>query len=207
MNDLEFDDRGLVPGIVQHAETGEVLMHAYLDSRALSATLETGFVHFWSRSRQALWKKGETSGNVLELVSLRTDCDRDTILISAIPAGPTCHTGARTCFDAPDESAPAPAGFGSIDRLWATIAERAAMRPEGSYTATLVAAGVDAVGRKVLEEAAEVVEAALLHARRDGSPDRVDEEAADLLYHLLVMLAERGRTPAAMISVLRNRSR
>ncbi len=136
-------------------------MLAWMDEAALDATLATGEVHFHSRTRQALWRKGETSGNVLRLRSLAVDCDADAILVTAEPAGPTCHRGTRSCFD-PD-GAPAEAttqGFGWLEELWATIASRATERPEGSYTASLLAGGVDAAGRKVTEEATEVLLAA-----------------------------------------------
>ena len=205
---VRFDpETGLAPAIVQHAATREVLMLAYMNDAAHAATVTTGFVHFWSRSRQALWKKGESSGNTLQLVSLATDCDGDTILVAATPAGPTCHTGARTCFEEPHAPTPDPVGFARIDDLWTTIAERAQSRPSGSYTTALIDGGADATGRKVLEEAAEVVEAAILHTHDRGPADRVDEEAADLVYHLLVLLAERELTPAGLLATLDTRRR
>jgi phosphoribosyl-ATP pyrophosphohydrolase/phosphoribosyl-AMP cyclohydrolase len=203
---IRYDpDSGLVPAIVQHAETGEVLMLAYMNRAALEATTSTGRVHFWSRSRRALWQKGETSGNVLELVSIRSDCDDDTLLVEALPAGPTCHTGARTCFDPAQTPSPAPVGFARLEDLWETIAERSRNRPSGSYTTKLLEGGTDATGRKVLEEAAEVVDAAILNARDRGPADRIDEETADLIYHLLVLLAERGLTPDGALRVLSGR--
>lgn len=203
MKGLHFDDRGLVPGVVQHADTGRVLMLAYLNEEAIAATVDSGLVHFWSRSRQRLWRKGETSGNTLELVAMTPDCDGDALLIRARPAGPTCHTGTDTCFDRDDDLQ----GFAGLEQLWTTIARRTAERPEGSYTAALVAGGVDATGRKVLEEAGEVLLAAKDHAAGTGTDTRVSEEAADLLYHLLVLLAERGIEPQRVLAELAGRRR
>ncbi len=195
-DDPAYGPDGLIPGIVQDADTGQVLMVAYLNREAVAATLDTGNVHFWSRSRGELWRKGATSGNTLALAALRLDCDGDALLISARPAGPACHTGSRSCFG--DEH---PEGFAALERLWATIASRAASRPEGSYTAELLAGGVEAVGAKVVEEAAEVVAAA-----RGEGPRRIAEEAADLVYHLLVLLAQQGVPPGEMMDVLAARS-
>lgn len=210
---LRFDADGLVPVIVQDAADGRVLMLAWMDREALDATLATGEVHFHSRSRDRLWRKGETSGNVLRLVALAADCDSDALLVTVEPAGPTCHRGTRSCFD-PD-GAPAERtthGFAWLETLWATIARRAAERPEGSYTAGLLAGGVDAVARKVTEEATEVLIAAKDDAAAETSgTDRVATrrelagETADLLYHALVLLAERGVDPADVVSVLRER--
>ena len=205
---------GLVAGIVQDAADGRVLMLGWLDAEALAATLATGEVHFHSRSRAVLWRKGETSGNVLRLRSLAVDCDGDALLLGVEPAGPTCHRGVRSCFDA-DGSPASPAssqGFAWLESLWATIASRAADRPSGSYTTKLLDGGVDVAGRKVAEEATEVLLAAKNDeaAQRDGR-DRgatrglLAGEAADLAYHALVLLAERGLTPADVIGVLRGR--
>jgi phosphoribosyl-AMP cyclohydrolase / phosphoribosyl-ATP pyrophosphohydrolase len=198
---------GLVPGVVQDAATARVLMLGYLDREALAATLDTGQVHFHSRSRDALWRKGETSGNTLEVVDVATDCDGDALLIRARPAGPTCHTGAVSCFDAAVAgNPPAPQGFASLEDLWATIASRATERPGGSYTVRLLEGGVDTAGRKVLEEAGEVLLAAKDHAAGTGADDRLAEEAADLVYHLLVLLAERRMAPDAVLAVLARRA-
>ena len=200
-----------MPAVVQDAADGRVLMVAYMDAEALAATIATGEVHFHSRSRDRLWRKGETSGNVLRLVDLATDCDGDALLVTRRPAGPTCHRGTRSCFD-PD-GAPADRtsqGFAWLETLWATIAERAAERPAGSYTASLLDGGVDAVARKVTEEATEV----LLAAKDDAAAERAGAdrvgtraalagEAADLLYHALVLLAERAVSPAEVIDALR----
>lgn len=199
---MTFDDRGLIPGIVQDAATGRVLMLGWLNEESLRLTLKTGTVHFWSRSRNSLWMKGETSGNTLAVVDVALDCDGDALLIQADPAGPTCHTGSTSCFDGAGTVAQ---GFADLERLWAVIADRAAQRPEGSYTTALLEGGVDAVGRKVTEEATEVLLAAKDHAAGVGEGARVSEEAADLVYHLLVQLAERGIAPTDMLAVLRAR--
>ncbi len=162
----------LRPAIVQDARDGRVLMLAWMDEEAERLTRETGEAWFWSRSRERLWRKGETSGNALAVVELRDDCDGDALLVRVEPAGPACHTGAVSCF-APE--------------LWRTISSRALERPAGSYTTALLDAGVGACARKVGEEAVELSVAAL-----DESDERVVEEAADLVYHLYVLLAARG---------------
>jgi phosphoribosyl-ATP pyrophosphohydrolase/phosphoribosyl-AMP cyclohydrolase len=210
---LHYDERGLAPAIVQDAADGRVLMLAWMDAESLEATIATGEVHFHSRSRGRLWRKGETSGNVLRLVELAADCDNDTLLVTVEPVGPTCHRGTRSCFD-PD-GAPAKGtaqGFAWLETLWTTIASRAAARPEGSYTASLLAGGVDAVARKVTEEATEVLIAAkddawaeATGADRAPTGEALAGEAADLLYHTLVLLAERGLDPATALNTLRER--
>jgi phosphoribosyl-ATP pyrophosphohydrolase/phosphoribosyl-AMP cyclohydrolase len=177
----------LRPAIVQDAESGRVLMLAWMDDEAERRTRETGEAWFWSRSRERLWKKGETSGNTLAVEELREDCDGDALLVRVRPAGPTCHTGSVSCF--------APA-------LWRTIADRAARRPAGSYTTDLLDAGIGASARKVGEEAVELAVAAL-----DESDGRVVEEAADLVYHLYVLLAARGLDVAQVEDELRARHR
>lgn len=183
MNEISFDERGLVPCVVQDWRTGEVLTLAYMNEEALARTRETGEMHFFSRSRRELWHKGETSGNVQRLRGLRYDCDQDALLALVEPAGPACHTGERTCFyrgdldPAPHEALPA------LDR---TIAQRRDASPEGSYTAELLA-DPPRIGDKVREEADEVARAA-----SGESDERLREEAADVLYHLAVLLAQRG---------------
>src|SRR5436309_8172629 len=179
-------DPKLTPAIVQDAGDGRVLMLAWMDGEAEARTRETGEAWFWSRSRGRLWRKGETSGNTLAVEELRDDCDGDALLVRAAPAGPTCHTGSVSCF--------APA-------LWRTIAQRAEERPEGSYTAELLDAGVGACARKLGEEAVEVTVAAL-----DETDERLVEEAADLVYHLYVLLAARGLDAAQVEDVLAARS-
>ena len=205
---------GLVAGVVQDVADGRVLMVGWLDAEALAATLATGEVHFHSRSRDRLWRKGETSGNVLRLRSLALDCDADALLIGVEPSGPTCHRGTRSCFDANDSPAAAALGqgFAWLETLWATIASRAVERPAGSYTTKLLEGGVDFAGRKVAEEATEVLLAAkndeaaeIAQADRTASRALFAGEAADLAYHALVQLAERGVAPADVIAVLRER--
>ncbi len=176
----------LRPAIVQDADTGRVLMLAWMDAEAERRTRQSGEGWFWSRSREEYWRKGATSGNTLAVEELRDDCDGDALLMRVRPAGPVCHTGSLSCF--------APA-------LWRTIAERAKERPEGSYTTRLLDEGVPAVARKVGEEAVEVVTAALAE-----SDERVVSEAADLIYHLYVLLASRGLDIAAVEDELMRRA-
>jgi phosphoribosyl-ATP pyrophosphohydrolase/phosphoribosyl-AMP cyclohydrolase len=206
---VAFDTNGLAPAIVQDRTDGRVLMLAWMDAEALEATLRTGEVHFHSRSRDRLWRKGETSGNMLRLVGIEADCDRDALLVTADPAGPTCHRGTRSCFDSEEAPSSAGQGFAWLETLWSTIAERAQTRPEGSYTAKLIDGGVDAVSRKVAEEATEVVLAAKddasASADRSKTREALASEAADLVYHTLVLLAERGIDPSEVIGVLRER--
>jgi phosphoribosyl-ATP pyrophosphohydrolase/phosphoribosyl-AMP cyclohydrolase len=182
---LSYDERGLVPCVVQDWATGEVLTLAYMNEQALKRTRATGELHLWSRSRQEAWHKGATSGNVQAVRALRLDCDGDTLLALVEPAGPACHTGERTCFHRGDLD---PAPHETLPGLERTLQRRAAERPEGSYTVALLD-HPERIGEKVMEEAEEVARAA-----REESSQRVDEEAADLLYHLLVLLQSRGRS-------------
>lgn len=197
---MTFED--LIPAIVQDADTRRVLMMAWMNAEARRLTEETGFVHFWSRSRQELWKKGETSGNTLTLVEIRSDCDHDTLLVLARPAGPACHTGADTCWEQTND-----AGFARLERLWSIIDQRATERPEGSYTTKLIDEGPDLPARKVTEEAVEVLMAAKDHAAGEADDHRLAEEIADLIYHLLVVIRERGLDPAVVLDVLAERER
>jgi phosphoribosyl-ATP pyrophosphohydrolase/phosphoribosyl-AMP cyclohydrolase len=201
MDDAEvaFDEHGLVPCVMQDWRTGEVLTLAYMNAEALRRTRETGEIHFYSRSRQELWHKGATSGNTQAVRAIRYDCDGDALLALVEPAGPACHTGERSCFHRGDLEPAAP--FGVLAELERTIAARAQSRPEGSYTAALLAEPGRA-GAKVQEEAEEVVRAA-----RDESDQRVGEEAADLLYHLAVLLRGRDLTLADAERVLDGRRR
>jgi phosphoribosyl-AMP cyclohydrolase / phosphoribosyl-ATP pyrophosphohydrolase len=185
IDEVAFDDKGLVPCVVQDWRTGEVLTLAYMNREALERTLSSGETHFWSRSRKELWHKGETSGNVQRVRSLRYDCDADALLALVDPAGPACHTGERTCFYR-TLGDPTVATHEALPALARTLAERAEDLPEASYTAELLRAGPAKVGEKVEEEAEEVARAA-----RDESSERVQEEAADVLYHLGVLLQTR----------------
>lgn len=185
-SEIAFDERGLVPCVVQDWRSGEVLTLAYMNEEALRRTRESGELHLWSRSRGEQWHKGATSGNVQSVRALRLDCDGDTVLALVEPAGPACHTGERSCFHrgelepgAPHETLP------SLERV---LAQRAAERPAGSYTVELLE-NPSHIGEKVMEEAEEVARAV-----REESDQRVDEEAADVLYHLLVLLRSRGRS-------------
>jgi phosphoribosyl-ATP pyrophosphohydrolase/phosphoribosyl-AMP cyclohydrolase len=180
---IQFDATGLVPCVVQDARTGEVLTLAYMNREALERTRASGETWFWSRSRQELWHKGETSGNVQRVKELRWDCDADAILALVEPAGPACHTGRRTCFHN-GELEPVPGE--ALAALERTIAQRRAERPEGSYTAELLA-DPGRIGEKLREEADEVARAA-----DEEVDERVAAEAADVLYHLAVLLASRG---------------
>jgi phosphoribosyl-ATP pyrophosphohydrolase/phosphoribosyl-AMP cyclohydrolase len=182
--DVAFDERGLVPCIVQDWRTGEVLTLAWMNAESLALTRRTGEIHFYSRSRQELWHKGATSGNTMAVRAIRYDCDGDAVLALVEPAGPACHTGERTCFHRGDLQPQAPGEvLGTLQR---TIEDRARTRPQGSYTVTLLD-DPGLAGAKVQEEAEEVVRAV-----REESDERVAEEAADLLYHLAVLL--RGRS-------------
>ena len=181
---IAFDERGLVPCIVQDWRTGEVLTLAYMNAESLRLTRETGETHFFSRSRQELWHKGATSGNTQQVRAIRYDCDGDALLALVEPTGPACHTGERTCFHRGELEPGAP--HEALPMLERTIAERADTRPHNSYTATLLA-HEQLAGAKVQEEAEEVVRAA-----REESDERVAEEAADVIYHLAVLLRKRG---------------
>jgi phosphoribosyl-ATP pyrophosphohydrolase/phosphoribosyl-AMP cyclohydrolase len=240
--DVRHDPAGLVPVVVQDASDGRVLMLAWANAEAVAATLATGDVHLFSRTRAALWRKGETSGHILRLVDLSLDCDGDALLARVVPVGPTCHRDERSCFDpdgaakgtgrgaaagggrglpetagsavAPRAGADMAQGFAWLETLWSTIVDRAARRPEGSHTARLLAAGVDGPARKVTEEATEV----LMAAKDDGAAqaagadravtrDALAGEVADLVYHTLVLLAERDVAPATVLERLRSRHR
>jgi phosphoribosyl-AMP cyclohydrolase / phosphoribosyl-ATP pyrophosphohydrolase len=197
--EIAFDERGLVPVVVQDWRTGEVLTLAYANAEAVQRTRETGELHLWSRSRQELWHKGATSGNVQRVRALRLDCDGDALLALVEPAGPACHTGARTCFHNGDVESMAP--HEALPALERTLRDRAANRPAGSYTVELLD-DPPKIGAKVEEEAEEVARAA-----REETDDRVDEEAADVLYHLTVLLHSRGRGLDDAQEVLNGRRR
>jgi phosphoribosyl-ATP pyrophosphohydrolase/phosphoribosyl-AMP cyclohydrolase len=236
---LQFDANGLIPAIVQDAHTRQVLMLGYMNAEALRRTVASGQVWFWSRSRGQLWHKGETSGNFLNLRAVRVDCDGDALLVEAEPVGPTCHTGAVSCFfgELPAEivdpapaavgspAPPAPAAAGSpalevavdsaattddaaaldgraVEALFAVIEERQRLRPEGSYVARLLDAGVDRIAKKIGEEATEVVIAA-----KNGDHAEITWEVADLWFHSLVLLASSGLRPADIWRELDRRRR
>lgn len=195
---LEWDKMdGLMPAIVQHAFDGRVLMLGYMNRESLQRTQETGLVTFWSRSRQCLWAKGETSGHTLALVSIRADCDSDCLLVTANPNGPTCHLGTPTCFDGEQPAAP---GLVFLSELGELIQQRDRDRPEGSYTTRLLESGVQRVAQKVGEEG---VETALAGAA--GESGELLDEAADLVYHLLVLLRSRGLALEDLVRILQAR--
>jgi phosphoribosyl-AMP cyclohydrolase / phosphoribosyl-ATP pyrophosphohydrolase len=189
---------GLLPAVVQHADTGAVLMVGFMNAEAVRATLERRRVVFFSRTKQRLWEKGETSGHGLELVDIRHDCDADTLLVAAWPQGPVCHTGSRTCFG--EEPLAEAERLGFLAELERIIAQRMAEQPAGSYTARLFAQGPRRLAQKVGEEALEVALAAT-----GESDDRVVEEGADLLFHLLVLLRSRNLPLSRVIAELESR--
>jgi phosphoribosyl-ATP pyrophosphohydrolase/phosphoribosyl-AMP cyclohydrolase len=197
--EIAYDERGLVPVVVQDWRTGEVLTLAYANAEAVARTRDTRELHLWSRSRGELWHKGATSGNVQRVRALRLDCDGDALLALVEPAGPACHTGERTCFHNGELDPPAP--HEALPALERTLADRAAQRPAGSYTVELLD-DAPRIGAKVREEAEEVARAA-----REEADDRVDEEAADVLYHLTVLLHSRGRALTDAEEVLNGRRR
>jgi phosphoribosyl-ATP pyrophosphohydrolase/phosphoribosyl-AMP cyclohydrolase len=199
--EVRFNDDGLVPCITQDSRSGEVLTLAWMNAESLQLTRDTGEIHFFSRSRQQIWKKGETSGNTQRVVELRVDCDEDAILALVEPAGPACHTGERNCFyrRLEDGDPPRPTPSQALAELQRTLDRRAVNRPEGSYTVTLLDNGELAAG-KVMEEAEEVTRAV-----REESDERVEEEAADLLYHLAVLLKSREISLDRAMEVLNGR--
>jgi len=208
---VRFGPDGLVPVVAQESRSGDVLMVAYADRDALERTLSTGFAHYYSRSRKTLWRKGETSGHEQRVAEIRLDCDGDTVLFRVEQTGPACHEGTRTCFSRTGEWDGGAAGQlvpgedpggHLLSRLAATIADRASRRPAESYTARLLDGGVAKISQKVGEEAVELVVAA--NAEDDG---RLAAEAADLLYHLLVLLQARGVPLDAVLGELENRTR
>jgi len=197
--EIAYDEQGLVPVVVQDWRTGEVLTLAYANAEAVRRTRESGQLHLWSRSRQEQWHKGATSGHVQHVRALRLDCDGDALLALVEPVGPACHTGERTCFHNGDTEPPAP--HEALPALERTLADRKRDRPSGSYTVELLD-DPPRIGAKVEEEAEEVARAA-----REETDDRVDEEAADVLYHLTVLLRTRGLRLADAERVLLERRR
>lgn len=200
---LRYDEHGLLPVVVQDVATGAVLMLAFADREAVEKTLATGEAHFWSRSRHALWRKGETSGNVLEVVEVLPDCDGDALLVRARPAGPTCHRGTRSCFE------PNPAGL-ELGWLAAVLDQRRHADPVESYTARLMARGIERIAQKVGEEGVETALAAVSAAHHAEDPARrtaLVGEVADLLYHLMVLLLASGLRPEEVAAELLRRHR
>jgi phosphoribosyl-ATP pyrophosphohydrolase/phosphoribosyl-AMP cyclohydrolase len=208
IEELAWGENGLLPVVIVDAAGGGVLTLAYADREALARTLAERTTWLYSRSRSALWKKGETSGNTQQVVDVRYDCDGDALLYRVIPSGPACHTGAPSCFSATllEDAAPEPRGGDdfarAIEHLRATIAQRRDASPETSYTAKLLAGGIDRIAKKIGEEATEVVIAA-----KNAAPDEIAWEVADLLYHTLVLLEERGVSLQAVGTELLRRAK
>jgi phosphoribosyl-ATP pyrophosphohydrolase/phosphoribosyl-AMP cyclohydrolase len=198
IDNLAWEKMGdLIPAVVQDAFDGSVLMQGFMNPEALSVTLDSGKVTFWSRSRQELWTKGETSGNYLHLVDVHVDCDRDCLLVRARPEGPTCHLGTDTCFDGEGRVMPELAFLAELERV---IAKRDENRPEGSYTTTLFESGVKRIAQKVGEEGVETALAAVA-----GDDEELLNESADLVYHLLVLLRSRQLELGSVLEVLKAR--
>ncbi|NYE03686.1 phosphoribosyl-ATP pyrophosphohydrolase/phosphoribosyl-AMP cyclohydrolase [Bacillus niacini] len=200
---IRFDEKGLVPAIVQDAETKEVLTLAYMNQESLTKTLETGETWFYSRSRQELWHKGSTSGNTQTVISVKYDCDQDAVLVQVKPKGPACHTGAVSCFTegvVTERAATSLADYQILQSLEKLIIEREQERPEGAYTTYLFEKGVDKILKKVGEEASEVIIAA-----KNRDKEELKWEAADLLYHLQVLLVEQGLPFKEVLKTLEER--
>lgn len=198
INDLCFDEKGLIPAIVQDAQTREVLTLAYMDKESLRRTLETRETWFWSRSRNELWHKGATSGNIQKVIDIRLDCDADAIVMLVETTGPACHTGAPSCFH---NTVMTNEFAGVLDQLYAIITSRKADRPKGSYTTYLFDQGIDKILKKVGEESAETIIAA-----KNGTRQELIAEISDLIYHLLVLMVESGVTPADLAQELTQRA-
>ncbi|WP_282154609.1 bifunctional phosphoribosyl-AMP cyclohydrolase/phosphoribosyl-ATP diphosphatase HisIE [Cytobacillus gottheilii] len=201
---IEFDGNGLIPAIVQHAETKEVLTLAYMNEESYGKSLETGETWFYSRSRQELWHKGATSGNTQKIVEIKLDCDRDAIVVLVQPAGPACHKGTESCFEESVYTGEAlgdtPADYSILGKLEKVIRDRETERPEGAYTTYLFEKGVDKILKKVGEEASEVIIAA-----KNRDKEELKWESADLLYHLLVLLREQDLPFGDVLKVLEKR--
>jgi phosphoribosyl-ATP pyrophosphohydrolase/phosphoribosyl-AMP cyclohydrolase len=208
---IKWDDAGLVPAVVQDAQSKEILMLAYMNKESLQLSVESGVTWYWSRSRGELWNKGATSGNTQRIVSMAYDCDGDTLLVKVDQKGPACHTGRYSCFFNPievsgntdaalDAVTSSPDRFATLGQLESVIAERYAERPEGSYTSYLFDKGVDKILKKVGEEASEVIIAA-----KNKDNDELRSEVGDLIFHLMVLLRERGLPLDDVISEINNR--
>lgn len=194
---LKFDQAGLIPAIIQDSDSREVLMLGYMNEEAYAVTLETGLVTFYSRSKQRLWTKGEESGNVLELVDLKEDCDKDALLVTAKPKGPTCHKGTTTCWGDVNRT-----NFGIIEELEKVIADRKANSEQDSYVASLFRKGINKIAQKVGEEAVEVVIEA-----KDNDANLFLNESADLFFHYLILLQAKSFTITDVLKVLNERKR
>ncbi len=199
LDELKFDDKGLIPAIVTDAETGQVLMMAYMNRESLEISLREGRTCFWSRSRQELWRKGETSGNVQHIVSVAADCDADTLLVRVRPDGPACHTGETSCFFRPILETEEAEPF-SYEGLMRLIDGRRTEKKEGSYTTYLFEKGIDKILKKVGEECTEVI-----IAGKGGDRAEAIYEIADLAYHVMVMMVEMGITPEEIRAELASR--
>ena len=197
--DVKFDERGLICAIAQDSASGDVLMQAYMNEEALNKTLETGYAHYWSRSRQCLWKKGETSGHVQKVLGVTFDCDKDCVLLSIEQTGVACHTGNRSCFFNVEKEEEG-AGVRFLSELERVVDDRKQNPEEGSYTSYLFEKGIDKIAKKMGEEAVETV----IAAKNDNKEELVGE-TADLLYHLLVLLREKGVTLKDVCTELKNR--
>lgn len=197
LDDVQFDASGLVPVVVQDARTGQVLTLAYANREALERTLQTRQSTFWSRSRGELWVKGLTSGHTQKVVEVILDCDQDAVLYKVIPHGPACHTGAESCFHHPLTPSSDPSLGEALEKVYGTIKKRMATLPEGSYVAKMHRAGLDRMLKKIGEEAGEVIIAA-----KNQDPEELKWETTDLLFHLLLVLAEQGVTPTDLARTL-----
>ncbi|REJ10140.1 bifunctional phosphoribosyl-AMP cyclohydrolase/phosphoribosyl-ATP diphosphatase HisIE [Halobacillus trueperi] len=203
IDDIQFDAQGLVPAIVQDAKSKAVLTLAYMNEESLKKTLEIGETVFYSRSRQELWHKGETSGNTQEVRSIHYDCDQDALLVQVVPSGPACHKGDYSCFSeelTDSETKPKENRYQILDELQTVLADRKATLPEGSYTSTLFQEGVDRIAKKIGEEAGEVIIAA-----KNDDPEELALESADLLFHLLLILTDRQVPLDDVLDVLEKR--
>lgn len=203
IDNIQFDAQGLVPAIVQDAKSKAVLTLAYMNEESLKKTLEIGETVFYSRSRQELWHKGETSGNTQEVRSIHYDCDQDALLVQVVPAGPACHRGDYSCFSeelTDSETKPKENRYEILDELQTVLADRKATLPEGSYTSTLFQEGVDRIAKKIGEEAGEVIIAA-----KNDDPEELALESADLLFHLLLILTDRQVPLDDVLDVLEKR--
>ena len=202
MEEIKFDEKGLVPAIAQSADTGVVLMQAFMNRESFQMTIETGYAHYYSRSRQKLWKKGEQSGNTQKVAEIALDCDRDSVLLKVHQIGPACHTGEYSCFhnEILKEAAQDTESSAIMEELFAIVSDRKLNPKEGSYTNYLFEKGIDKILKKVGEETAEVI-----IASKNPGTDELRYEAADLLYHLTVLFCEKGLQPGEVFRELKDR--